>query len=48
MMESLHLPIDMLWEGKMEPLSPSQVTSTSFEDFAFEDDFAEGSFFVVL
>lgn len=41
MMESLQLPIEMLWQGKTEPMSPSQITSTSFEEFSFEDDFAE-------
>jgi cyclic AMP-dependent transcription factor ATF-4 len=46
-MESLHLPKDLHWEGKTEPLSPSQIASTSFEELQlFEDNFAENNFLI--
>jgi cyclic AMP-dependent transcription factor ATF-4 len=41
-MESLQLPFDIQWEGKTEPLSPSHLSSTYFEEEPlFEDNFAE-------
>lgn len=47
MMESLHLPEDLHWEGKAEPLSPSQIALTNFEELQlFEDNFAENNFHI--
>lgn len=39
-MDSLELPIDLIWEGKIEPLSPNQLTLVNAEDIMiFENDF---------
>lgn len=48
MMDSLEIPFDLIWEGKMEPFSPIQAISafTNAEDILiFDDDnnnFADG------
>lgn len=44
MMDSLELPYDLIWEGKPEPMSPSQLSlSASAEEILFFDnDFANG------
>lgn len=39
-MDSLELPIDLIWEGKIEPLSPNQLALVNSEDIMiFENDF---------
>lgn len=38
-MDSLELPIDLIWEGKIEPLSPNQLALVNSEDIMiFEND----------
>jgi len=40
-MDSLELPIDLIWEGKIEPLSPNQLALVNSEDIMiFENDFS--------
>lgn len=40
-MDSLELPIDLIWEGKVEPLSPNQLAIVNSEDIMiFENDFS--------
>lgn len=42
-MDSLELPIDLIWEGKIEPLSPNQLALVNSEDIMiFENDFTAG------
>lgn len=42
-MDSLELPIDLIWEGKIEPLSPNQLALVNSEDIMiFENDFTTG------
>lgn len=39
-MDSLELPIDLIWEGKIEPLSPNQLALVNSEDIMiFDNDF---------
>lgn len=39
-MDTLELPIDLIWEGKIEPLSPNQLALVNPEDIMiFENDF---------
>lgn len=41
-MDSLELPFDLIWEGKPEPLSPSQLALANNEDvLIFDNDFAD-------
>lgn len=47
-MESLQLPMDLYWDGKMEPESPSSELfslSTTEESWCFEDDFAKSKYY---
>jgi len=40
-MDSLELPIDLIWEGKIEPLSPNQLALVNAEDIMiFDNDFS--------
>jgi len=40
-MEYLELPFDLIWEGKIEPLSPNQLALVNSEDILiFENDFS--------
>jgi len=40
-MDSLELPIDLIWEGKIEPLSPNQLVLVNPEDIMiFDNDFS--------
>jgi len=40
-MDSLELPIDLIWEGKIEPLSPNQLALVNPEDIMiFDNDFS--------
>jgi len=40
-MDSLELPFDLIWEGKIEPLSPNQLALANSEDIMiFENDFS--------
>jgi len=40
-MDTLELPIDLIWEGKIEPLSPNQLALVNPEDIMiFENDFS--------
>lgn len=40
-MDTLELPIDLIWEGKIEPLSPNQLALVNSEDIMiFENDFS--------
>lgn len=42
-MDSLELPFDLIWEGKPEPLSPSQFALANAEDvLIFDNDFDNG------
>lgn len=42
-MASLELPIDIIWEGNLMPLSPSQLSTASAEEvLIFENSFANG------
>jgi len=41
-MDSLELPFDLIWEGKVEPLSPNQLALANSEDIMiFENDFSD-------
>jgi len=40
-MDTLELPIDLIWEGKIEPLSPNQLALVNPEDIMiFDNDFS--------
>lgn len=42
-MDALELPFDLIWEGKPEPLSPSQLALANAEDILiFDNDFENG------
>lgn len=44
-MDSLELPFDLIWEGKPEPLSPSQFALANAEDvLIFDNDFDNGKY----
>lgn len=44
-MDSLELPIDLIWEGKIEPLSPNQLALVNSEDIMiFDNDFPAGEY----
>lgn len=48
-MDSLELPFDLIWEGKPEPLSPSQFALANAEDvLIFDNDFDNGKVVAVL
>lgn len=42
-MDLLELPVDLIWEGKIEPLSPNQLALVNTEELMiFENDFSAG------
>lgn len=47
-MDSLELPIDLIWEGKIEPLSPNQLALVNTEDIMIFDNDLCSDFFLNL